>query len=46
VGGPNADDLIEGLALCMYSLASVVELKEKGSSLGRPELDRLFLFLE
>ncbi len=30
----------------VYSLASVVELKEKGPSRRRPELGRLFLFLE
>jgi hypothetical protein len=30
----------------VYSLASAVELKEKGPSRRRPELGRLFLFLE
>jgi hypothetical protein len=36
VGGPNSDDWIEGPELCILcSLASVVELKEKGPLRGR-----------
>ncbi len=46
VGGPNEDDWIEGLVLCVLSGLGSIELKEKGPSRGRPELGRLFLFLE
>ena len=45
VGGPNSDDWIEGPELCiLYSLASVVELKEKGPLCGR--LSWLFFIFE
>jgi hypothetical protein len=47
VGGPNADDWIEGLALCVLSgLSSRVERKRPFTQARRPELGRLVLFLE
>ena len=43
VGGPNSDDCIEAVALCILSGLGG-RLKEKSPSRGRPEFGR-FLFL-
>ncbi len=46
VGGPDADDWIEGLALCVLSGLSSRVKRKRPFTQRRPELGRLFFFLE